>query len=303
MVSDIKREVARCIEHFGETNGVRRIFWQMDEKVPDLIEGIRQGDDCVVVGKNVINMEGPYPMKIGMKTGLIHTCSDIVVTGGRPLYGLNAMQVDSLDQAHEASEMIKKQSNGIGVPIVGGNTQLENGLVPCISFCIFGELIVDKPILDSGAKAGNTMVMIGGALSGETGDRIRIANEKFKTFQDVIKEIPVYAAKDASRGGWFGNLLEMMVKSQTGFNITSIPYPSFGSYMGNYMTCIDEEDVPTVMEIATKYACPVSIMGEVTKEKEIRLGKNALIDEKKMLEIIKDTPFRKPKIGLKSKKK
>jgi selenophosphate synthetase-related protein len=292
---DSEHEIRRCVDHLGETNDIRKAFWQMDEKVPDLIEGIRQGDDCIVVGKNVINMEGPYPMKIGMKTGLLHTCSDIVVSGGKPLYAFNAMQVDSIQQAKEASQMLKKQSNGIGVPILGGNTQMENGLAPCVSFCIFGELVSKKPIFDSSAQSGNKMIMIGGPIEGEIGDRIRTANEKFKTFQDVVRKIDVHAAKDASRGGWFGNLLEMMVKSKTGFKITSIPYPSFGRYMGNYMTCVDEEDIDKIVEIASKYGCPVTPMGEVTKKKEVVLGKKKLVNEKKMIELIRKTPFKKPK--------
>jgi len=289
-------EIKRCIDHLGETNEVRRVFWQMDSKVRNLIEGIQQGDDCIVIGKNIVNMEGPYPMKIGMKTGLIHTCSDIVVMGGKPLYALNAMQVDSVEQAVEVSKMLKRQSDGIGVPILGGNTQLENGLNPCISFCIFGELITDKPIADSTARPGNKMVIIGGPVEGEVGDRIRTANEKFKTFTEMVKKINVYAAKDASRGGWFGNLLEMMVKAQTGFRITSIPYPSFGRYMGNYMTCIDEKDMDNVLEIASEYGCPVSPVGEVTEKKEIVMGRKKLVNSRKMLEMIHKTPFKKPRL-------
>jgi selenophosphate synthetase-related protein len=292
---DSEYEIKRCVEHLGETNAVRKVFWQMDEKVENLIEGIRQGDDCIVIGKNIVNMEGPYPMKIGMKTGLIHTCSDIVVMGGRPLYALNAMQVDSIEQATEVSEMLRKQSNGIGVPILGGNTQMENGLKPCISFTIFGELI-KKPIFDSSSEPGNYMILIGAPVEGEVGDRIRVAKEKFQTFQELVQKVPVYAAKDASRGGWFGNLLEMMVKSQTGFEITSIPYPSFGRYMGNYMTCIDEKNMSKVLDIASKYGCPVTPMGHVTEKKEITLGKKKLVNQKKMIELIRKTPFKKPKV-------
>lgn len=292
---DSEHEIRRCIEHLGETNPVRKVFWQMDEKVPDLIEGIRQGDDCIVVGRHIVNMEGPYPLKIGMRTGLLHTCSDIIVMGGKPLYALNAMQVDSIEQAVEVSEMLKKQANGIGVPILGGNTQMENGLAPCVSFCIFGELVAKEPIFDSSSEVGNSMVLIGAPIEGEVGDRIRIAKEKFATFQEVIKKVRVYSAKDASRGGWFGNLIEMMVKSQTGFKVTSIPYPSFGRYMGNYMTCIDEKDTEKVAEIGAKYGCPVTPIGEVTKKKEITLGKRKLVSEKKMIELIRNTPFKKPK--------
>jgi len=173
---------------------------------------------------------------------------------------------------------------------------MENGLKPCISFCIFGELIAKQPIFDSSAKPGNQMIIIGAPVEGEVGDRIRVAKEKFRTFQELVTKIQVHAAKDASRGGWFGNLIEMMIKSQTGFKITSIPYPSYGRYMGNYMTCIDSKDMDKVIEIASKYGCPVTPMGEVTEKKEIILGKKKLLNEKKMIELIRKTPFKKPKI-------
>lgn len=294
-MADSEHEIKRCIDHLGETDAVRKVFWRMDEKVPDLVEGIRQGDDCIVVGRNIINMEGPYPMKIGMKTGLIHTCSDIVVMGGKPLYALNAMQVDSIEQAKEVSELIRKQSDGIGVPILGGNTQMENDLSPCVSFCIFGELH-REPVFDSTSEPGNRMVMIGAPVEGEVGDRIRIAKEKFDTFQEVVQRVKVYASKDASRGGWLGNLTEMMLKARTGFKITSIPYPSYGRYMGNYMTCLDEKDVDKVVEIASKYGCPVSPMGEVTDTLEITLGRKKLVNKRKMTQLIRSFPFKKPKV-------
>ena len=291
---DSEHEIRRCIDHLGETNPVRRVFWQMDNKVEKIVEGIRQGDDCVIIGDKLINMEGPYPLKIGMKTGLIHTCSDIVVSGGKPLYGLNAMQIDSIEQGVEVSEMVKRQADGVSCPIVGGNTQLENDLKPCISFVVFGELVAKKPIFDSSAIPGNVMVIIGEPLEGEVGERIRIAKEKFATFNEVVKKVNVFAAKDASRGGWFGNLLEMMVKSQTGFKITSVPYPSFGRYMGNYLTCVDAKDLDTVTEIGHKFGCPVVTVGEVTEKKEVVLGKKKLVNEKKFIELIRKTPFKKP---------
>ncbi len=302
MSSDSDREIKRCVDHLGETNSIRRILWHMDRRVENLVEGIKQGDDCVVIGSNVINMEGPYPLKIGMKTGLIHTCSDIVVMGARPLYALNAMQVDSIEQAEEVASLVKKQSLGIGVPVIGGNTQMENGLKPCISFTVFGKLVKRDPIMDSTAKPGNAMVIIGAPIEGEVGDRVRLARNKFDTFLEVIQRVPVYAAKDASRGGWLGNLLEMMVKSKTGFRITSIPYPSFGRYMGNYLTCIDQENLEKVVEIGARHNSPVSVVGEVTEKREIVMGRKKIVTQKRLNELIRNTPFKPPALSQKHQK-
>ena len=78
-------DIERCIEHMLETNSIRKIYWHMDERVEDLLYGIKQGDDAVVVGKLVVNMEGPYPMKIGRKSfrrNIIKSCSFVKCSRG-----------------------------------------------------------------------------------------------------------------------------------------------------------------------------------------------------------------------------
>ncbi len=289
-------EIKHAIEHLAETNGIRRTFWRMDEKVEGLLFGIRQGDDAVVVGDTVVNMEGPYPMKIARKTGLIHTCSDIVVMGARPLFALNAMQVDSLKQAEEIAADLKKQSDGLGVPIVGGNTQLENNLVPCASFVVIGKL-VKKPIADAGAIAGDKILMLGEVVEGEIGERVYRAKVKYATFLELVeKGVKIHASKDASRGGWFGNLTEILVKSKVGVNITSIQYPNITRYMGTYMISVPEGEVPKILRVATKHKCPVVEMGTVTEKFNISIGGRVVVTKAQMDKIVKNMPFRKAKV-------
>jgi len=292
----MRNDINRCIEHILETNDIRRVFWYMDEKVDNLVYGIRQGDDAIVVGNTIINMEGPYPLKIGRKTGLIHTCSDIVVMGGKPLYALNSMQVEDLNEAKEVAEDIKKQSIGLNVPILGGNTQLESQLKPCISFTVIGEL-VDKPISDAGVREGDRILMLGDVVEGDIGERIRRANIKFNTFLEIIKKgVRINASKDASRGGWFGNLTEMLIKSRMGIAITSIPFSHIGRYMGNYLVSVPEDDIRKVIEISAKNRCPVVEVGIVKNEMEICIGDEILVDKKKMNELIRNMPYKMPRL-------
>ncbi|MCX6694901.1 MAG: AIR synthase-related protein [Candidatus Altiarchaeota archaeon] len=288
----MKYDIERCIEHMLETNPIRKVFWHMDERVENLSYGIKQGDDAVVVGKLVVNMEGPYPLKIGRKTGLIHTCSDIVVMGGIPLFALNSMQVDSIKEAAEVSEDIKKQSLGLNVPMVGGNTQMENELLPCVSFTVVGE-IIDKPIPDAGAKTGDKILMLGEIVEGTIGERVYRAKTKFNTFMEILeKKVRVNASKDCSRGGWFGNLSEIMVKSRKGIQITGIPYPEVSRYMGTYLISVPKKDVQQVVEIAAKNKCPVVDVGTVTKEIEMKIGSDVVVDEEKMNKLIRSMPFK-----------
>jgi selenophosphate synthetase-related protein len=292
----MKEDIKRSVEHMLETNDVRKTFWHMDEKVKDLLYGIRQGDDAVVVGDIVVNMEGPYPLKTGRKTGLIHTCSDIVVMGGRPLFGLDAMQVTNIQEAKEVAEDLKKQSLGLGVPIVGGNTQMENDLNPCVSFAVFGRLIGD-PIPDAGMRAGDRVLMLGEVVEGEIGERVHRAKTKFNTFMALLENgVDVHAAKDASRGGWFGNLTEMLVKSRKGMTITSIPYPRISRYMGTYLISVQKKEIKKIVEIAARHHCPVVEVGSVTKDAEITIGDEVAVDSEKMQEMIRRFPYRKANV-------
>ena len=293
--SVMKEEIARSIEHMLETSPIRRAFWHMDEKVKDLRYGIQQGDDAVIVGEHIYNMEGPYPMHIGRKTGLIHTCADIVAMGGRPLFGFDAMQVDSLDMAREICEDVKKQSQGIRVPILGGNTQLENDLNPCISFFVVGRLI-GAPIPDSGCQIGDKIMMVGHVMEGTLGERVHRANVKFETIWDLIaNKVEIHAMKDASRGGWFGNLSEMLVKSQKGVKITSIPYQSATRYMGTMLMSVPEDEPDRMVSIAAKHGCPCVEVGTVTNELKMKVGKETWVTSAKMRKLIRGLPYRQPR--------
>jgi selenophosphate synthetase-related protein len=289
----MRDEFKRSIDHMLETSAIRRVFWHMDERVKDLLYGIRQGDDAVIVGDTIINMEGPYPLKIGRKTGLLHTCTDIVAMGGRPLFAFNAMQVESIKQGREVSEDVKRQANGIGVPVVGGNTQMENDLKPCISFTVVGKLI-DKPIADCGCHIGDRILMLGHVMDGTIGERAYRAKVKFNTMYDLIEGgVTLHAVKDASRGGWFGNLAEMVVKSQRGFKVTAIPYASPTRYMGTYLVSVPKRQVDKVVWTAARNKIPCVEVGQVMRGLYIKVGDEVVVTQAKMRKLIRGIPYRK----------
>jgi len=293
----MKEEIQRSIDHMLETTAIRKAYWHMDEKVEDLKFGIQQGDDSVIIGDHVYNMEGPYPLNIGQKTGLIHTCADIVAMGGKPLYAFNAMQVDSIEQAKEVCEEVKKQSIGLGVPIVGGNTQLENDLKPCISFFVVGKLI-RKPIPDSGSAVGDKIIMVGHVVEGTTGERVHRVKVKFATMYDLFSQgVKINALKDASRGGWFGNLAEMLVKGQKGIKITAIPYPSPTRYMGTYLLSVPKDEADRVVVTAAKHGCPCVEVGTVMKGMQINVGGETWVSSAKMRKLVRGMPYRHARTG------
>jgi len=289
----LKYEIKYAIEHMMETNYPRKEFWTMDSKVPELISGIRAGDDAVVIGKNVINMEGPYPLKLGSKTALIHTSCDVVAMGAQPIYAMNAIQAENEDEIRMAVDGLKKQSMGLDIPIVGGNTQTVEELKSCISVAVFGELISDKIIRDGGAKDGDIIVMLGHPVEGDIGERVQKAKNKFDTFLKLLKNnIDVHACKDASRGGWLCNILEMLVKAKKGVEINAIPYPRATRYLGTYLVCIDENDLNDALNIAIDSRCPIVPFGRITDEKTFKIGNKIYVDNDAMNELIREFPYK-----------
>ncbi|HIP17698.1 MAG TPA: hypothetical protein EYG76_05335 [Methanothermococcus okinawensis] len=289
----IEYEIKHAIEHMMESNYPRKKLWNMDSKVKDLISGIRTGDDGVVVGRNVINMEGPYPLKLGSKTALIHTSCDIVAMGAKPLYAMNAIQAQNKEEIKIAIDGLKKQSLNLNIPIIGGNTQTEETLKSCISVVVFGELLGDKIIKDGGSKVGDVVFMLGHPVEGDIGDRIQRAKNKYDTFLKILNEgIEINACKDASRGGWLCNILEMIVKAKVGIEITAIPYPRSTRYLGTYLVSTDEENLKEIVKIAIDNRCPMIPFGRIIEDRVFKIGDREYIDKEELNRIIKEFPYK-----------
>jgi len=289
----LEYEIKHAIKHMMETHYPRKRLWDMDLKVKDLLRGIRAGDDSVVIGRNVINMEGPYPLKLGSKTALIHTSCDVVAMGARPLYALNAIQAQSEEELKMAVEGLRRQSLGLNIPIVGGNTQSEEGLSPCISVVVFGELIGDRVITDGGAQVGDVVLMLGHPVEGDIGERIQRAKNKYDTFLSIVERgIEVNACKDASRGGWLCNVLEMMVKAKVGMEITALPYPRSTRYLGTYIISTREENLRDILEICVEKRCPVIPFGRVIEKKVLRVGNREYLSEEEFMDIVAKFPYK-----------
>ncbi|WP_457614115.1 AIR synthase related protein [Methanopyrus sp.] len=294
-------DLERLLEHIEETNFCRRLLREVPEEWKTII-GPLQGDDATVVEVNgerlVINMEGPYPAKIGRKTAIVHSAADVVVTGGEPIIAFDAVQAESEEQAEEILEDLRKQAEGLGIKILGGNTQSHPDLVPCVSVTVIGRLVTDEPIPDGTAREGDTLVFLGEPVRGDVGDRVYKAKVKFNAFLRFLREgIDVSAAKDASRGGILGNLLEMMGKSKKGVELRSMPYPTWTGYLGIFMVCIDPDDVERAAEISFEEGCPFTVAGEVVSEPVIRFGNRELVSEEEMIEVYRRLPYKPPGAG------
>ena len=293
-MENFEYELKIAINHLLETNYPRRAFWHFDDLIDDLKSGIKAGDDAVVIKNMVINMEGPYPLKLGAKTALIHTACDVVAMGAKPKFALNAIQARDEEEIRLAVDGLRRQSIGLDIPIVGGNTQTVEGLKSCISVAVFGELIDEDLIVrDGGAKEGDLLIMLGDPVEGDVGERIYKAKKKFNTYLEILESgIKINACKDASRGGWLSNLLEMLIKAKKGAEIKSLPYPRATRHLGTYIISVPEEEYEKVVDIALKNKCPVVLFGRVLEEPKLIVGTKEYISENQMVELIRRFPYK-----------
>ncbi|ACV24819.1 AIR synthase related protein [Methanocaldococcus fervens] len=293
-MENFEYELNMAINHILETNYPRKAFWHFDDLIDDLKSGIKAGDDAVVIKDMVINMEGPYPLKLGAKTALIHTTCDVVAMGAKPKFALNVIQAKNEDEIKLAVDGLRRQSIGLGIPIIGGNTQTVEELKSCISVAVFGELIDENLIIrDGGAKEGDLLIMLGDPVEGDIGERVYKAKKKFDTYLEILENgIKVNACKDASRGGWLGNLLEMLIKAKKGAEIKSLPHPRATRYLGTYIIALPEEEYDKVLDIALKNKCPLVLFGRILEKPKLIVGTKEYISENKMLELIKKFPYK-----------
>lgn len=172
---------------------------------------------------------------------------------------------------------------------------MENGLAPCISFVVVGKLVTEAKS-DAGCRVGDKIMMLGHVMDGTVGERVFRAKVKYETLLDLYtKDISIHAVKDASRGGWFGNLAEMLAKSKRGIKIGAIPYPSPTRYMGTYMISVPKKDVDTVVETAAAHNCPCIEVGQVMQGLYMKIGGKTVISEARMKKLIRGLPYKKPR--------
>ena len=166
------------------------------------VMGIRDWDDAAIIDWNgkrlVASCDGPYKKRLVMKSALIHAATDVVVKGARPLFALNTLSGPTED-VREMAESLRAQGMAMGIPILGGNTNLEGE--PEASIFVVGELLIDEPIRQSGGKIGDSLILLGEPLWGEQEERIEKAKKMFAKWYALLDKVDIHAAKDVTKGG------------------------------------------------------------------------------------------------------
>ncbi|PKP52687.1 MAG: hypothetical protein CVT90_02545, partial [Candidatus Altiarchaeales archaeon HGW-Altiarchaeales-3] len=223
-------------------------------------------DSCAIefFGKLVVSTDGPYKKRLVMKSALIHAATDVIVKGAKPLFALDTL-IGTMDEIKEMVQSLKKQAISMNIPILGGNTMIED-IEPRCSITVIGKLIIDKPIRDSGAKKDDLLVLIGEPIWGDSDERIKKAKKLFKTWFEILtdkNEIKINAGKDVTKGGLTSCIYEISTKSGIEFklNSDSLPYSKTRN-LDNFLISVTEENYNKILDICKKNNCEINIIGK-----------------------------------------
>lgn len=263
---DIPDDYRGLIErHVTSLTWLRSMLLEMDSLAKPVL-GIGAWDDSVVMdfggSKLVASVDGPYSKRLVMKSALIHAATDVVVKGGKPLFALDTVIGDDVE-IREMIASLKKQSLAMGIPILGGNTMLEDSEPKC-SLTVVGELLLKEPIRDCNAGEGDSLVLIGEPIWGTQGERILKAKRLFEAWFRILDEgIVINAAKDVTKGGLISTIYEVCDKSGRDYRLEkTIPF-SMTRNLDNFLVSVSREEYERILDICKRNDCGVVEVGRV----------------------------------------
>ena len=243
---------------------LRELFLGFDDMAKPVM-GIGSWDDAVVAGfggkKLVLSCDGPYKKRLVMKSALVHASTDVVVKGGRILFALDTLGGSDKD-IREMANALKNQALAMGIPILGGNTMIEEG-EPKANIFVVGELMLPEPIRDSGGRKGDRLAVIGEPIWGEPEERFAKAKQLFGCWYDIVASAEVHASKDVTKGGLVNTALEIAEKSGLKHRLyDDLPYHLYRN-LDNFLIAVDNKNLKKIGGICSEKGCPLVEIGEL----------------------------------------
>jgi len=247
---------------------LREVFLECD-RVSKPVMGIADWDDaaCIAFGNKrlVLSCDGPYKKRLVMKSALIHAATDVIVKGARPLAALDTLSGSEKD-VREMAESLRAQAKAMRIPILGGNTNLNGtsmdvfGGEPLASIFVFGELLLDEPIRDSGGKKGDALLLLGDSLWGEQDERFKKAKKLFSFWYSLLDDVnagkvKINAAKDVTKGGLALTAKEIADKSGRKLELYGIKIHKYRN-LDNFLLATDKKSAGFITKAAAKAKCP-----------------------------------------------
>lgn len=247
---------------------VKGIEWIRDalsvmDDIADPVMGIRDWDDAACVefsGRLVASADGPYNKRLVLKSALVHAATDVVVKGARPEFALDTL-IGPEEDVEEMLKSLKKQAEAMRIPLLGGNTLIEDAEPRC-SLTVIGKLLLPEPIRDSTASKGDVVVLVGEPIWGEMDERLDKAKTLFAAWYDALESVKFTAAKDVTKGGLSAVVYEMEAKAAVKFRLDEVPYP-VSRNLDNFIATLPEFEYVNLEKACTQHGCRLAKIGEV----------------------------------------
>jgi len=250
--------------HVKEIEWIRGRLLSMDSMINPLM-GVRDWDDSVIVAfggrKLVASVDGPYTKRLVMKSALVHASTDVVVKGARPLFALDSI-IGKRADLEDMIGSLKRQSEALGIPILGGNTLIEDVEARC-SIAVLGELLLPAPIRDSGARKGDVIALLGEPLWGEQEERLTKALRLFDAWYRILKAgVKINSSKDVTKGGLVSVVYEMEKKSGRKFKLSNqLEFPLTRN-MDNFLLTLGPDEYGRLERLCAN-KCALAEIGSV----------------------------------------
>ena len=254
-------------ERIHNLDWLRELFLELD-KLANPIMGIGSWDDAVCVefgGKKLIaSCDGPYKKRLVMKSALIHASTDVIVKGAKPLFALDTLTGSEIE-VKEMAKSLKRQSKEMEIPILGGNTMIEN-VEPKANLFVVGELVLESPIRDSGGKEGDKLMVLGEPIWGSQSERFEKARKLFDCWFKILDSgVIINASKDVTKGGLIATAMEIAEKSGLNYELEdNIPF-HLSRNLDNFLISIDEKNAEKVLKICSNEGLKAIIVGGLKK--------------------------------------
>jgi hydrogenase expression/formation protein HypE len=297
-----------------------RVFPFAKADDPDIILGAAFGEDVALTrvgGDILVSHIDPIVGAIGNIGWLaVHAACNDVAASGIPPRWIQLLVLVPRSKDEELLERIMRDAGRaaqkVGATIIGGHTGYSASLArPLVAVTALGTALGRKPVLTSGAKVGDRVLVTKGiALEGtailaqdfaDVARRLNLGEAELKKGRGVMANVSVVpealalaangvtAMHDVTRGGILETLLEIMLLSKVGIEVefSHLPIPSIVRRFaqafrfdplrmissGSLAATVPPERVEDVTTALEELGTPFAFVGWVTEGTGVRVLK------------------------------
>jgi hydrogenase expression/formation protein HypE len=298
----------------------RRVFPFTKAVDPDVVLGASFGEDVALTrvgGDILVSHMDPIVGAVGNIGWLaVHVaCNDIAASGIQPRWIQLLVLVPRVKDEELLEQIMRdagRAAHKVGATIIGGHTGYSANLKrPLVAVTAFGTVSGREPVLTSGAKVGDRVLVTKGiALEGtailaqdftDVAEGLGLNEEELEKGRGVMANVSVVpealalgangvtAMHDVTRGGILETLLEIALLSKVGIEIESarLPIPSIVSRFakvfrfdplrmissGTLAVTVPPQRVEEVTTALEELGTPFAFVGRVTQGDGVRILK------------------------------